>query len=134
MKKLVFQCLVAALCVSCTGIGGSGTPAGAAEKFCKAILKKDAKALAGCVYVDQSLVEKSSATIEDMCNEMISWINGDKNPMVNYKIGDVELSDDGKSAKVTMTMICKDGKTDTDKAPFIKTDKGWKADMMSDIE
>ena len=120
--KLVFNTIVSAmLCgvmfVSCGG--DKNTPMDVADKIYKAALKKDYVAYAK--FFDIAENEKSDFA------EFIKLLAADTNPVVEHKVWGVRIFNDGTKAVITLKVVRKDGKEDTERVCFVKKNRRWKA-------
>ncbi len=131
MKNVIFKCLAAVVCVlfvSCSGGGASGggasTPSGAAEKISKAWIKIDAETIVK--YLDEEIDPAEREQSLGLLKELLKV-----DTPVKYKIGNEQISGDGKKATVTVEFFDKDGKGESREIPFVKTSSGWKMEHMN---
>lgn len=131
MKKwiqLTMICLVAMLLGAC----GSSTssPSAAATALAKNLQKGDYKAIVNQMYFDKENlsadeIKQQKAMMEGLFEEKASKTIEEKGGIKKFEVVEETISEDGKSAEVTMKYEYGDGSTETESNDFVLVDGKW---------
>lgn len=109
---------------SCT----KSTPESATEAFLKDFQKGDYAALVEKSHFSQPLTDEQKAEFTQMLEQKGKAMVEKNEGIASYVIGEVEMAEDGLSAKVPYTITYGNGKTDNQKQSVVLVDGKWMID------
>lgn len=130
MKKLIrlmSVVLVAVALVAC-GSKGARTPEKAAEKFLKEYQAENYEGLIEQMHFSQELTQEQKDQFVALLKEKAGAELAKKDGIASYETGEVEMAEDGQSAKVHYTLHFGNGSERKDKLSLVLVDGKWMID------
>ncbi|MDO5090742.1 MAG: DUF4878 domain-containing protein [Cardiobacteriaceae bacterium] len=121
--------VMAALLVAC----GGDAPDEVAKSFYRELLEGDGNKAVALVYWPEEVPTEAQTQAKGKITMMAGAFQEnakEEGGVADIKAGEVRYTNADKSeATVEVTIEMKSGKTETDRVPVIKTDKGWKVNI-----
>ena len=128
MKKM-FRLMVATIVVVLmTACGKSATPEGAAKAFLKDYQKGDYAAMVDQMHFSKELSAEDKAQFTEMLQGKIAPEVEKKGGIDSFDLGEVEVAEDGQSAKVKYTLHFGNGTESNDDMKLVNVDGKWMLD------
>lgn len=129
MKKM-FRLMAMAIVVMAFAACGSksATPEGAAGAFLKSYQKGDYAALIDQMHFSKELTAEDKDQFVQILEEKTAPEIEKKGGIAAYEVGEVQIAEDGKSAKVNYTLTYGDGSSKPDKINLVLVEDKWMID------
>lgn len=129
MKKMFRLMAIAIVSLAFFACGSkSATPEGATGAFLKSYQKGDYAALVDQMHFSQELTKDQKDQFVQMLQEKSAPEIEKKGGIASYEIGEVEMAENGESAKVNYTLTYGDGTSKPDKINLVLVDGKWMID------
>lgn len=128
MRKMSYLMSVLMFILIAFSSCAKSTPESATEDFLKSFQSGDYAALVEQSHFSQPLTDEQKAEFTQMIEQKGKTLVEQNDGIASYVIGEVEMAEDGLSAKVPYTITYGNGKTDTQKQSVVLVDGKWMID------
>ena len=128
MKKLFHLMAMAIVVMAMTACGKSATPEGAAKTFLKNYQNGDYAAMVDQMKFSKQVSDEDKAQFAALLEEKIASEVAKKEGIASYDIDEVEMAEDGQSAKVKYTLHFGNGTESKDDMKLVLDDDKWMID------
>ena len=127
MKKIV-RLMAMAIVVLAFAACGSKSPEGAAKSFLKYYQNGDYAAMVDQMHFSKDISDDDKAQFAEMLQGKIAPEIEKKGGIDSFEIGEVEMAEDGQSAKVKYTLHFGNGTDSNDDMKLVLVDGKWMLD------
>ena len=128
MKKIIRLMGIALIAFAFAACGKSASPEGAVDAFLKSYQKGDYKALLEQTHFKKQLTDEQKEQFAQVIEEKVGPELEKKGGLKSYEIDNVEIDEDGQSAKVFYTMHFGNGTDKKDDEKVLLIDGKWLVD------
>lgn len=128
MKKLFRLMAMAIVVMAMTACGKSATPESAAKTFLKDYQNGDYAAMVDQMKFSKQVSDEDKAQFAALLEEKVASEVAKKGGISSYDIDEVEMAEDGQSAKVKYTLHFGNGTESKDDMKLVLDDGKWMID------
>ena len=142
MKRIIIQCVAAAICVLFASCGGgtsasagkgSLSPSEVVDQSNKALIKGDIKTYVKIAFgIPDKLEQGEAKEVEELTQFLTQSLASakDADVLVKYKITGEKISENGYQATVNVLNTYKDGKEKAKEVRLTKKETGWAIELF----
>ncbi|MBO5618557.1 MAG: DUF4878 domain-containing protein [Paludibacteraceae bacterium] len=129
MKKMIHLMSIVLIAMTFAACGSkNATPDGAMDAFLEIYQKGDYAAMVDQMHFSQTPTDEQKAQLTQMLEEKIGAQLAKQNGIASYKVGEVQMAEDGQSAVVNYTINFGDGTSKDDTQKMVLVDGKWMVD------